>query len=274
MIAAGNERAYGSACGIFCLGARTQEGGEGATERGESEVEDEDESRHQKQKTEAVFRDVEPGEHWSLSGAALLLDGRAKLREHRGELCVDLGGVMEDEAREDKAAGVDRGHREEDGETAEQTKAGAETGAEGRWTDLRVVDAEDDNRGSDGPEPGEQNERRKRKREQRESSGKCSCERGVADGGSPDDGVRMRGAQDAVAETGVKNGALFLSRDEELFGDGDLRSAAVGAKDKRALVLLKEGGVTARAMRWGHSLRLREDSARSNAPSYSRSESS
>src|SRR5215469_3616768 len=194
-------RVRGSAGGVFCLGARSQEGGEGATERGESEIEDEDEGRHQQQKAEAVFRDVEPCEHRSLRGASLLLDGRAKLREHRGELCVDLGGVVEDEAREDKAAGVDGGHREEDGETAEQTKAGAETGAEGRWTDLRVVDAEDDNRGSDGPEPGEQNERRKREREQRERGCKCSSERGVTDGGSPDDGVRMRGVQDAIAET-------------------------------------------------------------------------
>src|SRR5580698_2104716 len=158
MIAAGVEARLGQRAASTSLGASPQQCGEGAAERREPEVDDEDERGHHQEQAEAILGDVEPGEHGRLSRAALLLDRRAHLDEEFGELAVDPRSIVEDETREDESAGVDGGDREEDGEAAEQAEAGSEASAKVHGTDLRVVDTEDHYGGSDGPEPREQHD--------------------------------------------------------------------------------------------------------------------
>src|SRR5581483_7166484 len=111
---------------------------------------------------------------------------------------------------------------------------------------------------ADGPEPGEQNHRWNGKREQVERRRQRASENGVADRGGPNDSVGMSLAEQTGGDSGVEHGTLLLCLHEQLFGDSDLRRAAVGTEEKSALVLLGERGVTARAFGWGHSLRLRE----------------
>jgi hypothetical protein len=68
-----------------------------------------------------------------------------------------------------------------------------------------------------------------------------------------------------AGETGIEHCALLLRLREEFLGDRYLRCATVVTEDERALMLIREQRVTARAMVRGHSLRLREVCAARNA---------
>ena len=200
----------------FGVAAGTKDGGEGSPDGGKAEVEREHKAGHDKNEADAVLGGGEPGENGGLRGAALLLDGRAKLGEHRAELRVDLRGGMKDEARDDKAAGVDGRHREEDGKAAEQAEARPESCLHARGADPGAIDAEDDDGSADRPEPGDQNQWWQSEGDQRERGGDGSGECGVADRGRPHDVVRPRCAEDTRGEAGVERGALLLGLREEL----------------------------------------------------------
>ena len=172
------------------------------------------------------------------------------------ELSVNLHGGVKNVALKDKVDGVECGGGDEDGDSGQQSEACSETCGDACQTKAGAIETKHDDGCRDEPEEREQRHRCKHKGEERKACGDGSGEARGLDGTGPDDGVARCDGRKSDFGWGIRGSPLCVYLLVDLFaqilGELYLRSAAVPAEDKRALVFAMQDRVAAGADMWGH----------------------
>lgn len=252
----GGDVVRGGIAGVLLGSARAEVAGEGSGSGGEGEIERHAEGDGGEYDAGAEFGDDEHAESFPGSGSRVCRDGGVHLGEGGGELGVDLGGGVEDEALEDEVDGVEGAGGDEDGEAGEEAESSAEAGGDAGEVEAGIIDAENHDGRRDEPEEGEKGDWRKSEGEQGERDGDSSGEARDLEGTGPDDGVAGRGGLRIGLRRSVDGlvlgGDLLVDLLAQLFGELDLWSSTVPAVDEGTLLFAMKDRVAAGADALGH----------------------